>query len=64
MINRNRPILHNPSPEQPDPKREQLDSKIEELQKQTISKSLADSFPEWDLNPPSILVRRRRSSFL
>jgi hypothetical protein len=58
MINRGRPVIHT-SPETAARMQEELDRKIEELQKQTTNSSLANSFPAWDLNPPAILVRRR-----
>jgi len=63
MTNTGRPIIQNPSSEPAAEMQEKLVSIIEELQKQTVDKSLADSFPEWDLNPPSVLVRRRSPAF-
>jgi hypothetical protein len=65
MINKSRPIIRHPSPEPVSRSRkpEQPDALIEELQKQSISQSLADSFPDWDLNPPNRLVRRRKTPF-
>mgnify|MGYP001305484110 CR=1 FL=1 len=58
MVNRVRPIIHA-SPEAAARMQEELDRKIEEVQKQTTDESLARSFPDWDLNPPAVLVRRR-----
>lgn len=38
-----------------------LDLSVEQLQKNTMNQALAESFPAWDLNPPMVLVRRRKS---
>ena len=35
-----------------------------EVEKETINSTLATQFPEWDLNPPATLVKRRRTKFL
>lgn len=61
MLNRSKPIILNSSTEPVDQMQAKLDLKIEELQKQTVNQSLAESFPAWDLNPPAVLVRRRSS---
>lgn len=63
MTDTGRPIVQNPSSEPAAQTQEKLDLIIEELQKQTVDKSLADSFPDWDLNPPAMLVRRRSTAF-
>lgn len=64
MLNRSKPIIQNTSTEPADQMQTKLDLKIEELQRQTINESLAESFPAWDLNPPAVLVRRRSSKIL
>ncbi|ANY73394.1 hypothetical protein BBD41_12810 [Paenibacillus ihbetae] len=64
LLNRTKPVNQNSSTEPADQKQLKLDLKIEELQRQTINQSLAESFPAWDLNPPAILVRRRSSKVL
>lgn len=64
MLNRSKPIIQNSSTEPAAQMQAKLDLKIEELQKQTINQSLAESFPAWDLNPPALLVRRRSSKVL
>lgn len=64
MLNRGKPIIQNSSTEPIDQMQAKLDLKIEEVQKQTVNQSLAESFPSWDLNPPAVLVRRRSSKIL
>ncbi|WP_194540492.1 hypothetical protein MKY82_01775 [Paenibacillus sp. FSL W7-1279] len=64
MLNRSKPIIQNTSTEPAAQMQSKLDLKIEELQRQTINESLAESFPAWDLNPPAVLVRRRSSKIL
>lgn len=64
MLNRSKPIIQNSSTEPAAQMQAKLDLKIEELQRQTINESLAESFPAWDLNPPAVLVRRRSSKIL
>ncbi|MGG3508833.1 hypothetical protein ABES58_25695 [Paenibacillus lautus] len=64
MLNRSKPIIQNSSTEPAVQMQAKLDLKIEELQRQTINESLAESFPAWDLNPPAVLVRRRSSKIL
>lgn len=64
MLNRSKPIIQNSSTEPAAQMQAKLDLKIEELQRQTINQSLAESFPAWDLNPPAVLVRRRSSKLL
>lgn len=64
MLNRSKPIIQNTSTEPAGQMQTKLDLKIEELQRQTINESLAESFPAWDLNPPAVLVRRRSSKIL
>lgn len=64
MLNRSKPIIQNTSTELAGQMQTKLDLKIEELQRQTINESLAESFPAWDLNPPAVLVRRRSSKIL
>lgn len=64
MLNRSKPIIQNTSTEPTGQMQAKLDLKIEELQRQTINESLAESFPAWDLNPPAVLVRRRSSKIL
>ncbi|MCV4233769.1 hypothetical protein OHJ21_21650 [Virgibacillus sp. LDC1] len=64
MLNRSKPIIQNSSTEPAGQMQAKLDLKIEELQRQTINESLAESFPAWDLNPPAVLVRRRSSKLL
>lgn len=64
MLNRSKPIIQNISTEPAGQMQTKLDLKLEELQRQTINESLAESFPAWDLNPPAVLVRRRSSKIL
>lgn len=64
MLNRSKPIIQNTSTEPAGQMQTKLDLKLEELQRQTINESLAESFPAWDLNPPAVLVRRRSSKIL
>lgn len=64
MLNRSKPIIQNTSTEAAGQMQAKLDLKIEELQRQTINESLAESFPAWDLNPPAVLVRRRSTKIL
>ncbi|MBG9793747.1 hypothetical protein ABD76_15035 [Paenibacillus dendritiformis] len=64
MLNRSKPIIQNSSTEPAAQMQAKLDLKMEELQRQTINQSLAESFPAWDLNPPAVLVRRRSSKLL
>lgn len=64
MLNRSKPIIQISSTEPAAQMQAKLDQKIEEVQRQTINQSLAESFPAWDLNPPPVLVRRRSSKLL
>lgn len=64
MLNRNRPNITDSSSEPAAQLQAKLDLKVAELQKETMDQSLAKSFPDWDLNPPVLLVRRRSSKLL
>jgi len=37
---------------------------LQEVEKETINSALATQFPEWDLNPPTKLVKRRSTKLL
>ena len=37
---------------------------LQEVEKETINFTLATQFPDWDLTPPTTLVRRRSTKLL
>lgn len=37
---------------------------FQEIEQETTNSALATQFPEWDLNPPATLVKRRSTKLL
>lgn len=59
-----RPLIGIVNHEQIEQQEKVLQQKIEKLQQQSINESLAETFPDWDLNPPTMLIRRKGNKHL
>lgn len=53
VLNRKKSIVDNSS--------SSFEKMMKEVEKETINKTLATQFPDWDLKPPANLVRRKRT---
>ncbi|OUS69483.1 hypothetical protein B1748_31370 [Paenibacillus sp. MY03] len=60
MLNRAKPIISGVA-ERVAAQEEKFNMGMQEIQKVTANQALAEQFPDWDLKPPALLIKRRSS---